>query len=124
MTNSSNMKKGVKRLMAKRKKHSNPNLTMHPDNSKPLGKFGRMRKAYLKEAKPAAYNEMLLSDTLMSHLHRIDSEAWAMLERLTAQLLEQQPYQPEMTDWERTQHRLALEHTAEETVITELIQGS
>lgn len=37
-----------------------PALTI-PDESVTLGKYGRMRKTYLKEHKPILYNALLLS---------------------------------------------------------------
>ena len=41
-------------------------LSQQPE--KPLGKYGRMRKAYLKEHRPILYNQMLLSEKLYPHL--------------------------------------------------------
>jgi hypothetical protein len=38
----------------------------------PLGKFGRMRLAYIKEAKPTLYGRLKLSGELQAHLYRID----------------------------------------------------
>lgn len=38
-----------------------PNLTLSEQPSEPLGKYGRMRKAYLKEHRPLIYNQMLFS---------------------------------------------------------------
>ena len=35
---------------------------------KSLGKYGRMRKTYLKEHRPILYNQMLLSEKLYPHL--------------------------------------------------------
>ena len=46
-----------------------PDLTI-PDESVTLGKYGRMRKTYLKEHKPILYNTLLLSGKL-SELNRI-----------------------------------------------------
>ena len=40
-----------------------PALTI-PDESVTLGKYGRMRKTYLKEHKPILYNALLLSGKL------------------------------------------------------------
>lgn len=39
-----------------------PALTI-PDESVTLGKYGRMRKTYLKEHKPILYNALLLPET-------------------------------------------------------------
>ena len=50
-----------------------PALTI-PDESVTLGKYGRMRKTYLKEHKPILYNALLLSGKLTEHLIGVDVE--------------------------------------------------
>ncbi len=46
-----------------------PLLTLpQTDDSEPLGKYGRMRLAYLKTQRPVLYNKMLLNGTLWPHL--------------------------------------------------------
>ena len=41
-----------------------PDLKLSQQPEKPLGKYGRMRKTYLKEHHPILYNQMLLSEKL------------------------------------------------------------
>ena len=38
-----------------------PDLKLTEQPEKPLGKYGRMRKAYLKEHRPLIYNQLLLA---------------------------------------------------------------
>ena len=38
-----------------------PNLSIGEDGQQPIGKYGRMRKHYLKEQHPVLYSELLLS---------------------------------------------------------------
>ena len=59
-------------------------LTEQPE--KPLGKYGRMRKAYLKEHRPLIYNQLLLTEKLYPHLLEIDETAQSRLEQLMPQL--------------------------------------
>ena len=47
----------------------------------PLGKYGRMRKTFLKENRPILYNHLLLSGKLYRHLTEIDAAARQRLER-------------------------------------------
>ena len=46
-----------------------PDLSLSEQPEKPLGKYGRMRKAYLKEHRPILYNQLLMSEKLYPHLH-------------------------------------------------------
>lgn len=52
-----------------------PDIVLKEKEHKPLGKYGRMRKDYLKNHRPALWNRYLLKDTLDDHLHEIDSKA-------------------------------------------------
>ena len=52
-----------------------PDLKLSQQPEKPLGKYGRMRKTYLKEHHPILYNQMLLSEKLYPHLIEIDETA-------------------------------------------------
>ena len=63
-----------------------PNLVLDPAPSKPLGKYGRMRKAYLKEHRPLIYNQLLMSEKLYPHLLEIDKTAHQRLEQMMPQL--------------------------------------
>lgn len=63
-----------------------PDLKLTEQPEKPLGKYGRMRKAYLKEHRPILYNQLLMSKKLYPHLLEIDETAQSRLEQLMPQL--------------------------------------
>ena len=63
-----------------------PDLKLTEQPEKPLGKYGRMRKAYLKEHRPLIYNQLLLTEKLYPHLIEIDETAQSRLEQMMAQL--------------------------------------
>ena len=63
-----------------------PNLTLSEQPSESLGKYGRMRKAYLKEHRPLIYNQLLMSEKLYPHLLEIDKTANSRLEQMMPQL--------------------------------------
>lgn len=63
-----------------------PDLKLTEQPEKPLGKYGRMRKAYLKEHRPILYNQLLMSEKLYPHLLEIDETAQSRLEQLMPQL--------------------------------------
>ena len=63
-----------------------PDLKLTEQPEKPLGKYGRMRKAYLKEHRPLIYNQLLLTEKLYPHLIEIDETAQSRLEQTMPQL--------------------------------------
>ena len=65
-----------------------PNLSLSDQNRQPLGKYGRLRKAYLKEHRPVLWNSMILSETLYPHLREIDQTANSRLEQMMPQLMQ------------------------------------
>ena len=52
----------------------------------PLGKYGRMRRQYLKEHRPILWNQMILDGTLWKHLREIDRAAYDRLDRMIPEL--------------------------------------
>ena len=63
-----------------------PDIELKNSEEKPLGKYGRMRKAYLKEHRPLIYNQLLLTEKLYPHLIEIDETAQSRLEQMMPQL--------------------------------------
>ena len=92
------------------------------DDSEPLGKYGRMRLAYLKNQRPVLYNKMLLNGTLWPHLQNVQKTACEWLERTMTTLLDKHP----APDKERAQllwvaHMNGLKAQAEEMVVREVV---
>ena len=52
-----------------------PNLKLSEQPETSIGKYGRMRKSYLKEHRPILYNQLLMSEKLYPHLLEIDRTA-------------------------------------------------
>ena len=65
-----------------------PNLKLSSQQTPPLGKYGRMRKAYLKEHRPVLYNQMILSETLYPHLSEIEGTANRRMEQMMPKLMQ------------------------------------
>ena len=65
-----------------------PDLSLSEQPEKPLGKYGRMRKTYLKEHRPILYNQLLMTEKLYPHLAEIDETANRRLEQMMPQLAE------------------------------------
>ena len=49
-----------------------PNLVLPDDGNYQIGKYGRIRRSYLKEHHPILYNSYMLEGTLFKHLAEID----------------------------------------------------
>ena len=53
-----------------------PDITLRdPPNDEPLGRYARLRRAYLREHRPILYNRLLLREELFTHLREIDAAA-------------------------------------------------
>ena len=98
-----------------------PNLTLHQPKT-PLGKYGRMRRNYLKQYRPVLYNSMLLNGTLYPTLTELEQTAVAMKEQMMTELLAKNPApDKEQNQMAWVQHMNSLKAQAEELVLTELI---
>ena len=62
-----------------------PNLTL-PEETRPIGRWGRMHREYLKEHKPIQYNCLLLSGELWTYLVDLNEQAQDRLERMIDQM--------------------------------------
>ena len=66
-----------------------PNITLDKDDKLPIGKYGRMRKEYLREHRPVIYNVLAVQGKLQKHLWEIDQAANEQLERMMAEMKKQ-----------------------------------
>ena len=64
-----------------------PNIVIR--KTKPLGHYGRLRKAYLEMHRPILFNELVLSDKLFEHCAEIDEAARNRMELIVRSLAEQ-----------------------------------
>lgn len=63
-----------------------PDLLPPKEDAPTYGKYGRMRRTYLKEHRPALYISLLLSGKLNAHLNEIDEAANTQMELQTKQM--------------------------------------
>ena len=99
-----------------------PNLEV-PESPK-VGKYGMLRRSFLRSHKQALYTGMMLEDTLNSHLEQVDKEANMLLERLTTQMMQEQGLTEELKSRNQmlwVQQMNNLRQSAEEVVLKELI---
>ena len=62
-----------------------PDLKL-PEESRPIGRWGRMHKVFLQEHKPGQYNELLLSGKLWTYLADLNEQADDRLTRIISQM--------------------------------------
>ena len=62
-----------------------PDLEL-PKESRPIGKWGRMHREYLREHKPIQYNCLLLSGKLWTYLVDLNEQAQDRLKRMIDQM--------------------------------------
>ena len=98
-----------------------PNLTLNQPR-KPLDKYGRLRRTYLKDHRPVLYNTMLLNGSLYPTLTELEQTAAAMKKQLMADLLAKNPApDKEKNQMAWVQHMNSLQEQVEEVIPTELI---
>ena len=101
-----------------------PNIKLEPTPQIPLNKYGRMRRSFLKEQNPTLYSILAMRQQLFPHLLEIQQTAEERLNRMMAELLEQNPApnkaQNQMA-W--VQHMNSLKAQVEEVICRELIYG-
>ena len=70
----------------KHREYYYPDLALPPQPYGDIGRFGRMRKKFLKEHQPDTFALMLMENTLTQHLIAIDREANEQIDLITSQL--------------------------------------
>ena len=63
-----------------------PDLALPPQPTGDIGRFGRMRKKYLREHQPDTFALMIMENTLTQHLIDIDRHAMEQIDLITTQL--------------------------------------
>ena len=99
-----------------------PNLAI--PEAPPLGKWGRMRRRYLKEHRPALYSSMLLTGRLDQHLAETDRNCEEQLELITPQMAKREGVTEalkaaDQMEWVRRMNNIR--NWAEEIVLHELV---
>ena len=67
-----------------------PNVILEPKEHRPIGRWGRMHRAYLEAEHPGLYERLILNGTLDRHLADAEERARSMLERLIGQMARQE----------------------------------
>ena len=63
-----------------------PVLTLSSAEQRPIGKWGRVHRDYLKEHRPILYNDLILSGQLWSYLADLNEQAQERLSLIIEQM--------------------------------------
>lgn len=99
-----------------------PDIRLAHTGTQTLGKYGRMRRAFLEQNKPMLFSDMVLTETLFPHLWEVQQTCEKRMELLMAELLARNPAPDKATQqfaW--VAHMSSLKAQAEELVVSELI---
>ena len=103
-----------------------PDLILPETDTRPIGKYGELRRQFLQEHRPDLFDLMLLEGTLHSHLADVDTEARQMVEDTINQMARQQGVDEALKranplDWAGRMN--AIKNAAEEAVLPDLLYG-
>ena len=102
-----------------------PNLTV-PDEHYNIGKYGMLRRDYLKNHRKALYSVMIINVTLFKHLAEIDKACHEVLDRLIPQMAMREGVTEELKatdqmEWVRRMNNI--HNRAEEFIFSEYVYG-
>lgn len=102
-----------------------PDLEL-PEEPRPIGKWGRMHREYLREHKPIQYNCLILSGKLWTYLADLNEQAQDRMERIIDQMkkaegVTEKLKAAEPMTWVGAMNNIR--NRAEEIILLELIYG-
>lgn len=101
-----------------------PNITLPDDGEYQIGKYGRMRRSYLKEYRKILYNNYVLEGTLFKHLAKIDQACNERIENIISAMAKQEGVTEALkatNQMEWVRHMNSIRNRAEEIILTELV---
>ena len=101
-----------------------PNLYLPDEPDYQIGKYGRMRRTYLKEHHPAFYSTLILDGTLFKHLSEIEQACNERMEVITTAMAKREGVTEalkaaDQMEWVRRMN--SIRNQAEEVVLRELV---
>lgn len=101
-----------------------PNLTLPDTGNYQIGKYGRMRRTYLKEHRKVLYANLVTAGTLFKHLAEIDQSCNERMEIIVSAMAKQEGVTEalkaiDQMEWVRRMN--SIRSCAEEIVLIELV---
>lgn len=103
-----------------------PNLEPPDTEHYQIGKYGNLRKTYLKEHRPVLYNTLFLNGTLYRHIAEIDQTCNERMELMVRQMAEREGVTEALKataqlEWVGRMNNIR--NRAEEIVLSEVVYG-
>ena len=101
-----------------------PNLLPPEGSDMPLGKYGRLRRTFLKEHRSCIYSAMLMDGSLWEHLHETDKSCADQLDCIITQMAERENViealkAADQMEWVRRMN--SIRNRAEEIVLADIV---
>ena len=101
-----------------------PDLVLLDTKEYHIGKYGRLRRAYLKEHRPILYTDLIVTEKLLPHLEEIDIACRERLEIIEKSMMQQEGVTEalkaaDQMAWVRSMN--SIDNRAEEIVLAELV---
>ena len=103
-----------------------PNLALPEETEYQIGKYGSLRRTFLKEHHNWFYSTMLMQGTLLKHLAEIDETCHSTLKDMMSKMAEQEGVTEQLkatSQMEWVQKMNSIKHRVEEIVMKEYVYG-
>ena len=94
------------------------------EETRPIGRWGRMHRDYLKEHRPVVFNQLVLSGNLWTYLADINEQAQQRMEVLIKQMMAAEGVTEELKEtsqMEWAQIMSNIQNRIEEAVLSEIV---
>lgn len=101
-----------------------PNLTVPDETEYQIGKYGNLRKRFLKEHHRALYTVMFMEGSLFKHLAEIDETSHSCLKNMMSKMAEQEGVTEQLKATDQmawVQKMNSIKHRAEEFILSEYV---
>lgn len=101
-----------------------PNLTVPDETEYQIGKYGSLRRTFLKEHHNWLYSTMLMQGTLLKHLAEIDETCHSTLKDMMSKMAEQEGVTEQLKTTDQmawVQKMNSIKHRAEEFIFSEYV---
>ena len=101
-----------------------PNLALPEETEYQIGKYGSLRRTFLKEHHNWFYSTMLMQGTLLKHLAEIDETCHSTLKDMMSKMAEQEGVTEQLKETDQmawVQKMNSIKHRAEEVILSEYV---